>query len=112
MKKLLFIIITMCSFSVMAAAPLAKMEAINSNVAITFNDFADIVGFEYYKCYVDFGTWQYEMAASAVSINGETYYRCLDQGSLSTGVEYEVYITFENRDDYIARTPIFMLSTE
>lgn len=101
MKKLLSALFaTMLSFSVMADsdnAPLVTMESLNGNIAITFKDFANQGAHEHYECWVVFSWGDHKVGtASKVIIDGLTYYRCLDQGNLTTGVKYDVYLKFEN----------------
>lgn len=107
MKSLFFILLTTFSISAMAVAPLAKMENVNGNIAITVSDFGDAGAFEKYKCHVDFGSWVYHM--DAFGFGGDKY-RCLDQGVLQSGVAYDVYFTFKEwPTDYESQTATFTL---
>lgn len=90
--KILTALLGLFCFSVLAG-PEPEMEIINSNIYIKFNDYENAVGFENYKCNIDFGTWIYVKSATK---NGDKY-QCLYQGELSANTNYSVNFTFEDR---------------
>lgn len=109
--KILLLVLSMM-FATMASADgvLAKMEEVSGGIQITVNDFAHAANsFEVYTCNIDFGGWVYTMSAVSTTINSKKYYRCTDQGSLQSGVEYKVFFTFEDFQDYKSKTADFTL---
>jgi len=110
MKNILIVMCILFSGSLLASTPMAKMENLNGAIQITFSDFAEAVGFENYKCEINMGTWVYSIPANKVVFNNQTYYRCVDQGSLQTGVFYKVSFLFEDRPyNYLSYSPNFLL---
>lgn len=111
--KYLITFLLLLSFNAFAVTPLAKMELLPNGISITVTDFAEAEGFENYKCNVDFESWAYTLSAKKITVNGETMYRCLDQGALSANRYYNVWFTFEDRP--FARkseSPLFRLIAE
>ena len=105
----------MLSTVAMATAPTATMESNYGNISIVFSNFGDATNnFEKYQCHIDAGwSYRYVIDATAVAVDGETKYKCLDQGILSTNVEYDVYMTFETwPSDYVSQSPSFKLTAD
>lgn len=108
--KVLATLLLIMSFGTMATPPTAKMDITPSGIEIVFSDYENATGFENYTCNVDFGTWAYKLASTKVVVNGETKYRCLDQGGLSPNQYYNVWFTFEDRPSmYKTESPLFRL---
>ena len=107
MKYLLIALLSIFSSLALATAPSAVMESSGGGISITFSDSEEAVGFEKYNCLIIINrSWAYRIGSTK---QPDGKYKCQDQGALSSGTYYEVVIEFEDSNDKVTLSPMFLL---